>query len=95
MAAEAICVRGSSAHYHVRTERTHLIPNILRAASRASGPLSVNGTDFPTRDGTAERDYVHVVDIADAHLRALERIDEKACAVYNLRAGRGATFRRC
>lgn len=70
---------------------THLIPNILHAASGAAGPVNINGFDFPTRDGTAERDYVHVVDIADAHVRALDRIDEKACAVYNLGAGRGAT----
>ncbi len=85
-AAGATALHGEDHH-----PETHLIPNILRAASGASAPLSVNGTDFPTRDGTAERDYVHVVDIADAHLRALERIDEKACAVDNLGAGRGAT----
>jgi UDP-glucose-4-epimerase GalE len=50
---------------------THLIPNVLRAAEGA-GPLTVYGTDYPTPDGTCVRDYIHVEDLADAHLAALE-----------------------
>jgi UDP-glucose 4-epimerase len=50
---------------------THLIPNVLRAAEGA-GPLTVFGTDYPTADGTCIRDYIHVEDLADAHLAALE-----------------------
>jgi UDP-glucose 4-epimerase len=50
---------------------THLIPNVLRAAEGA-GPLTVFGTDYATPDGTCIRDYIHVEDLADAHLAALE-----------------------
>ena len=49
---------------------THLIPNVLRAAAAGAAPLPVYGTDYPTRDGTCVRDYVHVEDLADAHLAA-------------------------
>jgi UDP-glucose 4-epimerase len=50
---------------------THLIPNILRAA-QGGRPLTLFGDDYPTPDGTCVRDYIHVADLADAHLRALE-----------------------
>jgi UDP-glucose 4-epimerase len=50
---------------------THLIPNVLRAALD-EGPLTIFGDDYPTPDGTAIRDYIHVADLADAHLAALE-----------------------
>src|SRR5262249_980021 len=51
---------------------THLIPNVLAAALGTRAAVEVYGTDSPTPDGTAVRDYVHVTDIADAHLRALD-----------------------
>ena len=50
---------------------THLIPLVMRAALGRGDPLQIFGTDYPTRDGTAIRDYIHVTDLADAHLRAL------------------------
>lgn len=50
---------------------THLIPNVLLAAE-TDRPVTVFGTDYPTPDGTAVRDYIHVLDLADAHLAALE-----------------------
>ena len=50
---------------------THLIPAILAAAERAE-PLTLFGDDYPTPDGTCVRDYIHVADLADAHLRAIE-----------------------
>ena len=67
---------------------THLIPNVLKAAL-AGTPISVFGTDYPTRDGSCIRDYVHVTDIAQAHVLALTKLDTlKACA-YNLGNGQG------
>ena len=50
---------------------THLIPNLLRAVLRGE-PFTLTGTDYPTRDGTTIRDYIHVMDLADAHRLALE-----------------------
>src|SRR5712671_1222665 len=50
---------------------THLIPLVLRAALGRGGPIEIYGTDYPTPDGTAIRDYIHVGDLADAHVLAL------------------------
>src|SRR5207244_11624315 len=69
---------------------THLIPNVLGAALGKRGALEVYGTDYPTADGTAVRDYVHVADIADAHLRALDaKLDGGSAVALNLCTGRG------
>jgi UDP-glucose 4-epimerase len=70
---------------------THLIPNVLRAALDKSSPVTVFGTDYPTRDGSCVRDYVHVVDIARAHVLALEKLTELSGHVYNLGNGEGYT----
>ena len=68
---------------------THLIPNILEAA-RGGKTISVFGTDYPTPDGTAVRDYVHVTDLADAHLRAVDYLIEGgASTAVNLGSGAG------
>jgi UDP-glucose 4-epimerase len=71
---------------------THLIPNALRAAADG-GELSLFGTDYPTPDGTCVRDYIHVVDLADAHLRALDAAASGAHRVVNLGSGRGYSVR--
>ncbi len=69
---------------------THLVPNVLRAAL-GSAEVPVFGTDYATPDGTAVRDYVHVEDLADAHLKALDRLERRGGAsIYNL--GNGAGF---
>jgi UDP-glucose 4-epimerase len=68
---------------------THLIPNILRAALNGDNPVSVFGTDYPTKDRSCIRDYVHVSDIAQAHLVALEKIDDLSGNIYNLGNGKG------
>ena len=65
----------------------HLIPLALRAA-RDGRPLHVFGDDYPTPDGTCVRDYVHVVDLAEAHISALERLPERS-GVFNLGTGTG------
>ena len=71
-----------------RTE-THLIPRVLDAASGAIPAVDVLGSDYPTPDGTCVRDYVHVYDIADSHLRALENIEEVSGEAFNVGTSRG------
>ncbi|TZF90749.1 UDP-glucose 4-epimerase GalE [Cognatilysobacter lacus] len=69
---------------------THLIPNALKAAAGEGAGLKVFGTDYPTPDGTCVRDYVHVLDLADAHLRALDWMQREAGAHrFNLGNGNG------
>jgi UDP-glucose-4-epimerase GalE len=70
---------------------THLIPNILKAALDPShGPVQLFGNDYDTPDGTCIRDYVHVADLCDAHLRALEYLaGNSGCHVFNLGTGKG------
>jgi len=72
---------------------THLIPSALDAAAGRREPLSVFGTDFPTADGTAIRDYVHVEDLIDAHLLALDHVvaDGNSLGAINLGTRGGAS----
>jgi UDP-glucose 4-epimerase len=72
---------------------THLIPNILRAALGSAPAVQIFGTDYPTRDGTAVRDYIHVEDLAAAHLLALEATREGEHQVFNLGNGNGFSVR--
>ncbi|HEX3560634.1 MAG TPA: UDP-glucose 4-epimerase GalE [Pyrinomonadaceae bacterium] len=65
---------------------THLIPIVLQAAVGLRTHVEVYGTDYPTRDGTCVRDYIHVVDLASAHVLALSILDERS-AIYNLGCG--------
>ncbi len=67
---------------------THLLPLAIDAALARRPPLAVFGTDYPTPDGTCIRDYVHVCDLADAHLRALDRLDQ-ASVTYHLGSAAG------
>jgi UDP-glucose 4-epimerase len=71
------------------TTETHLIPNILRIASENSGPVSIFGDDYPTPDGSCVRDYIHVTDLASAHLRALAACSAGKHTIYNLGCGTG------
>ena len=71
---------------------SHLIPLALRAA-RDDTPIRVFGEDYPTPDGTCVRDYVHVADLADAHIAALERLPQVQGA-FNLGTGSGDSVRR-
>lgn len=69
---------------------THLIPRIFMAATGKLGRLEVFGRDYPTADGTCIRDYVHVTDLARAHVTALEHIlSGKESSTFNLGTGRG------
>jgi UDP-glucose 4-epimerase len=71
---------------------THLIPNVLQAALGQRPSVTLFGTDYPTRDGTCVRDYVHVSDLAEAHLLAIDKA-ASGSAAYNLGSGRGASNR--
>jgi UDP-glucose 4-epimerase len=79
----------SGNHGEDHRPETHLIPNILTAAFNPEKPVAVFGTDYPTRDGSCVRDFVHVVDIARAHILALEKLDEFSGRAYNLGSGEG------
>lgn len=74
-----------------RDPETHLIPLILQAANGRRPEISIYGQNYPTPDGTCIRDYVHVVDIADAHLLVIEKLsDQKPISqAYNLGSGKG------
>ncbi|HUS17440.1 MAG TPA: UDP-glucose 4-epimerase GalE [Chloroflexia bacterium] len=72
------------------TPETHLIPLLLQVAQGTREAAEIFGDDYPTRDGTAVRDYVHVLDLADAHVRALEYLaGGGASAAFNLGNGLG------
>lgn len=62
---------------------THLIPNVLRVALGQASHVNIFGEDYPTPDGTCVRDYVHVIDLAEAHILALKVIEERS-RIYNL-----------
>src|ERR1700737_3541333 len=72
---------------------THLIPRILQVALGRAEHVNIFGTDYPTRDGTCIRDYIHVSDLARAHLLALEalekELEESSPLIYNLGNGQG------
>lgn len=71
---------------------THLIPNALRSVLGQAPELLVHGTDYPTPDGTCIRDYVHVLDLADAHSRALDFLrDNEGAHAFNLGTEQGAS----
>lgn len=68
------------------TPETHLIPLVLQVAAGQRSDIAVFGDDYPTRDGTCVRDYIHVADLARAHIRALSILGERS-SIYNLGCG--------
>jgi UDP-glucose 4-epimerase len=86
-AAGATAERGED-----HTPETHLIPLVLQVALGQRDCIEVYGNDYPTRDGTCVRDYIHVVDLAQAHILALRGLDE-CSRTYNLGNGRGYSVR--
>ncbi|MGI8677849.1 MAG: UDP-glucose 4-epimerase GalE [Jatrophihabitans sp.] len=89
-------LRATSGHWfgERHTTETHLIPNALRAAGGTGEALSLFGTDYPTDDGTGVRDYVHVVDLAAAHVSALTAGAPGEHHVVNLGSGTGCSVRQ-
>jgi UDP-glucose 4-epimerase len=86
-AAGATAERGED-----HTPETHLIPLVLQVALGQREEIQVYGSDYPTRDGTCVRDYIHVTDLAQAHILALRALDEGS-RTYNLGNGQGYTVR--
>lgn len=74
-------------HHH---PETHLIPLLLKVALGQREHLDIYGSDYPTRDGTCVRDYIHLIDLARAHILALEALDSGS-RIYNLGNGEGFT----
>ncbi len=73
---------------------SHLLPRLLRAVS-AGEPVPIHGDDYPTEDGTCVRDYIHVVDLAEAHYLALEQMRRVAIGeAFNLGSGRGFSVKQ-
>ena len=65
---------------------THLIPIVLQAATGERDSVEIYGDDYPTRDGTCVRDYIHVIDLARAHVKAIDMLDQKS-GIFNLGCG--------
>ncbi len=72
---------------------THLIPLVLKTALGQRESIGIFGTDYHTPDGTCIRDYIHVLDLAEVHIRALEKLDEGICGVFNVGMGKGYSVR--
>jgi UDP-glucose 4-epimerase len=88
-------VAGAHGRYGERhTTETHLIPIVLQVASGTRESVRINGEDYPTPDGTCVRDYIHVDDLADAHLLALQHAEAGRHAIYNLGSGTGFSVRQ-
>ncbi len=72
---------------------SHLIPRVLGVAQGRAPNAAIFGTDYPTPDGTCIRDYIHIIDLATAHVLALNALDEKPVQIYNLGNGQGYSVR--
>jgi UDP-glucose 4-epimerase len=93
---KSLCLRyfnASGAGYDIGEDHrpeTHLVPLVLRVAQGKAKDVKVFGTDYPTADGTCVRDYIHVLDLAEAHVRAVQRLaDTGASDQFNLGNGKG------
>ena len=73
---------------------SHLIPLVLQVAAGQRKAISIFGTDYPTDDGTCVRDYIHVQDLATAHVLALEALQSRDSLIFNLGNGRGFSVRQ-
>jgi UDP-glucose 4-epimerase len=75
-------------HGEIREVETHIIPLLIKAAEDQS-EFILNGNDFPTEDGTCIRDYIHVSDLAEAHIKGIENVERHPNHCYNLGNGKG------
>jgi UDP-glucose 4-epimerase len=74
-------------HGEDHSPETHVLPLLLEVAAGERESFTINGGDYPTHDGTCERDYVHVLDIAQAHIAALQILESPGFSVYNIGTG--------
>jgi len=79
----------SGAVGEIHRPETHLIPSAFEAINGERGELEIFGNDYPTPDGTCVRDYIHVNDLAEAHVLGLEYLEQGSSAALNLGTGRG------
>ena len=92
--ASSFNIGGVTASYGEAHEpESHLIPLVLDVALERRKSIKIFGKDYPTHDGTCIRDYIHVRDLADAHLLALAALKEKSRLIYNIGNGQGFTVR--
>jgi UDP-glucose 4-epimerase len=73
---------------------SHLIPRILNVALGKEKAIGIFGTDYPTADGTCVRDYIHVSDLAEAHVLALDALERSGQLIYNLGNGQGFSVKQ-
>jgi UDP-glucose 4-epimerase len=92
---QSICLRyfnAAGAGYNIgekHNPETHLIPLILQVATGERNNIKIFGTDYPTPDGTCIRDYIHVLDLAKAHIKALHLLDRNIKGKFNVGTGKG------
>lgn len=84
---------GKAIRGEAHTPETHLIPLTLQVPMGKRDAISIFGTDYETADGTCIRDYVHILDLGQAHVLALDAIDDRGAMTYNLGNGRGYSVR--
>jgi UDP-arabinose 4-epimerase len=80
--------------FEAHDPETHLIPLTIDAATGAGRPLEIFGSDYDTADGTCERDYIHVVDLAETHVTALNALNTSASLTVNLGAGKAVSVKQ-
>jgi UDP-glucose 4-epimerase len=80
-------------HGEAHQPESHLIPRVLSVPLGKLESININGTDYPTPDGTCIRDYIHIADLVSAHLLVLEALGERDRLVYNLGNGSGYSVR--
>jgi len=83
----------SAGHGEAHRPETHLIPRLMSVALGRQKHSEIFGTDYPTPDGTCVRDYIHVSDLAEAHLLALHALENSGRLIYNLGNGKGFSVR--
>jgi len=97
--AQSVCLRyfnaagAGTVAGEAHAPETHLIPIVLETAKGQRDHVEMYGTDYPTKDGTCLRDFIHVKDLADAHIKAVDRIETLGCERINLGTGKGNTVR--